>query len=368
MNRWFVMSVLCVLSGCQCGELVDPGSLEVSPSSLDFGRQQAASSATLDIIVTNTSSSPVVFSEVSIRNQARPAFRIVDSKPTELSARATLRIAVAYEPASAGSDTGVLAISTSDAQARTVQVALFGTAVDECMARTCTELGRRCGSQPECGTTIDCGTCAGGSNCEQGQCVRVDAGVVEGMDGGPDAGGSVVGFPDGGSVPIPDGGLRVFATSGVYPGTISSGGSQGADGQCSITALFAGLHGQFIAVLSSDGPSLRDRIAPGGPWYRMDGELVFRDRSEVLGGAPRVPILLDEHGRLISRPFRAWTGIAAPFVSSANCANWGSSDPMLKGRVGHIQSTSGAEWLDECSGCAQSCDTLLHLYCLEQAP
>ncbi len=47
-----------------------------------------------------------------------------------------------------------------------------GGCVVSCVPKTCTELGKECGSHSDgCGGTLSCGTCVGGKECSGGQCV-----------------------------------------------------------------------------------------------------------------------------------------------------------------------------------------------------
>ena len=97
------------------------------------------------------------------------------------------------------------------------------------------------------------------------------------------------------------GSKRVFVTSKGFAADFTqqtgiSDGLAAADALCTQTAQGSGLGGAWVAWLSSSTADAIDRIPGDGPWYRLDGTLVFADRSELATG-PRVPLKIDDQVR-----------------------------------------------------------------------
>lgn len=198
------------------------------------------------------------------------------------------------------------------------------------------------------------------------------AGVAGSLDAGVDAGtpdaGSDGGF-DAGVDAGTDAGVRkrIFVTNSTFNGNL--GGLDGGDQRCNLSAQLAGLGGKWIAWLSvgADGlsPAVNaiDRVADVGPWYRIDGFLVFQNRAEM-AGAPRAPINCDEKGGMfISGPSNVWTGTRVGGVASLDdCARWTASTAATDGVSGSRFATN----LNWSEASVTFCSSTYPLYCIEQ--
>ena len=130
----------------------------------------------------------------------------------------------------------------------------------------------------------------------------------------------------------PDGALRVFVTRTKYTGDL--GGLAGADSLCTAAAASASLGGEWVAWLSDEFTDAIDRVSGEGPWYRMDGEIVFNNAAH-LATTPLNPILLDEFGTsqtcgVVPFGSSVWTGTgnggrAKDVAFFAHCDDWNTS-------------------------------------------
>jgi hypothetical protein len=169
---------------------------------------------------------------------------------------------------------------------------------------------------------------------------------------------------------------HVFVTSMSFTGNL--GGLHGADGSCSSVAGTGGLGGTWKAWLSDSTNNAIDRITNDlGPWYRLDGMLVFANK-EQMKSTPSVPIDVDEN-HLVTHVEGVWTGtvlggtsasVAAPTDGgpfSANCEQWLTSGMNLlpPGPFGHSGSVDlkDKSWTDQAQ---VSCATLQRIYCIQQ--
>jgi hypothetical protein len=180
--------------------------------------------------------------------------------------------------------------------------------------------------------------------------------------GGPDAGASAK--------------LRVFVTSQRYPADLRSAGGldtgrESANALCQLAADAAELGGTFRAWISVSNVDAIDQVEGDGPWYRMDGVMLFPNHAS-LGTVPDEPILLDENGEMPDPFFEAWTGTAiggrlatGPGLDSATCLDWTSTidSESIKGLVGDIDG-DGAAWTNLADGYCSPFER--RLYCFEQ--
>src|SRR5687768_15633144 len=100
-----------------------------------------------------------------------------------------------------------------------------------------------------------------------------------GSDGVLDANGG--GGGDGAASDTPVAGKRVFVSSLRYPANLKAAGGQATgiasgDALCQQLADAASLGGVYRAWLSDSTEDAIDHVQGTGPWYRMDGKLVFR--------------------------------------------------------------------------------------------
>ncbi len=101
----------------------------------------------------------------------------------------------------------------------------------------------------------------------------------------------------------PAGAKRVFVTKGTFTADLKSAGSAatglaGADKLCSNAASAAGLGGSWKAWLSDSTTDAISRIADVGPWYRIDGSSVFKNK-DAFSSNPSVAINRTESGELL---------------------------------------------------------------------
>jgi hypothetical protein len=167
-----------------------------------------------------------------------------------------------------------------------------------------------------------------------------------------------------------DGGVkrkRVFVTSELYDGNLKAAGNStttglaGADKLCQGRATAAGLGGNWIAWLSDSNTNAFDRIADVGPWYLLNGTLVFANKA-ALKGNPLTRINVDET-RAVNNILFPWTGTNADGTkTTANCNNWTVNNASVAGEVGSTNSTTSA-WT---AAAAPACFIFYNLYCFEQ--
>jgi len=231
----------------------------------------------------------------------------------------------------------------------------------------------------------------GGDECGPGTEWDGDRCVIAGVDGAPGDPDARPGSPDArvdarphaDAVPHPDAasGPRVFVTSLRYPANLrdAGGGATGresADLICQTLADAAAIGGTFRAWLSTTDEDAIDHIQGNGPWYRMDGALVFPNRAS-LATTPMAAISVDEHLGHPDPFYESWTGTAlgghlAPLGNrlSVTCWDWTSTvdSTQVGGMLGLFgtvnQDGTGPDWtqyaVGYCSPFAR------HLYCFEQ--
>jgi hypothetical protein len=157
---------------------------------------------------------------------------------------------------------------------------------------------------------------------------------------------------------------RIFVTSTTFTGS-SIGGVTGANAKCQEVAKSANLGGTFIAWLSVTNDSVYARLQNVGPWYLIDGTLVFANKGVITSLGPYVPIDRDETGTKLPGPQNyVWSGTLASGQAAngnLNC-NGFSVGPAADGLVGDV-SKQTADWTAFGSS---PCNSALHLYCIEQ--
>jgi len=189
--------------------------------------------------------------------------------------------------------------------------------------------------------------------------------------------------PPGDAPGIPPGGKRVFVTSLRYSADLRSAGGQAtglasADAICQTLADASSLGGTFRAWISTTQVDAIDRVTGPGPWYRMDGAVVFANRA-ALGTTPLAAISIDEKGGHPDPYYESWTGTAlgghrAPLGArqSVTCYDWTSTiDSTSVGGVlgvygegpGELDGT-GTQWTEYATGYCSPFHR--HLYCFEQ--
>ena len=159
---------------------------------------------------------------------------------------------------------------------------------------------------------------------------------------------------------------RVFVTLGGWNGNFKgSGTSSGlavADKRCQDAANSQSLGGKWVAWLSDSTTNAIDRIADVGPWYRLDGRMVFANKAGLTGN-PMVVINMHEDGTTNNILF-PWTGTNANGTKATNnCNNWTDGSAGMTGECGSTNSTTGA-WTAGSGACV--CFIQYNLYCFEQ--
>jgi hypothetical protein len=159
---------------------------------------------------------------------------------------------------------------------------------------------------------------------------------------------------------------RVFVTSGTWLGDLKThgGGTDGLDGGnklCQAAATTAGLGGTWVAWLSDSTHNAVDRVTDVGPWYRMDGMMVFANKAG-LTGHPMVAINRTENNTvaagLAAIPFTGTSDGGAK--NAATCTDWTSDTGT--GECGQATATN-KNWTEFM---ALSCGVAYSLYCFEQ--
>jgi hypothetical protein len=153
---------------------------------------------------------------------------------------------------------------------------------------------------------------------------------------------------------------------------VLDGGIGQADGDCAAEASAAGLSGNFLALLSTDGGSAWSRFgASGGAWVRLDGAALKPTAAALLavdGGGLDVALNLDRAGvyQVSGNNGAVWSGSVTPAEASTgtnNCANWTSTTLFASG-TGVPAALNGTWW--DFAALGSSCGTPHHLYCLQQ--
>lgn len=166
----------------------------------------------------------------------------------------------------------------------------------------------------------------------------------------------------------PPGAKRVFITSKAYSGNLmlNGGGADGLDGGdklCQLAADAKALGGNWHAWLSTTSVNAIDRIADVGPWYRLDGAIVFQNKASIVTSNPLVPINLDEGGTATMTS--AWTGTKSTgMADSFRCAEWTSEGMNFEGIIGIPEAGSFLKFWTSSS--SNPCKLKNSLYCFEQ--
>jgi hypothetical protein len=189
--------------------------------------------------------------------------------------------------------------------------------------------------------------------------------------------------PDAMITPPPPGAKRVFVTSLRYPADLQSAGGkasgrESADSICQTLADASSLGGTFVAWLSTGDMDAIDHITGAGPWYRMDGVMVFANRAK-LGTTPTVAINVDETLGMPDPYYESWTGTSlgghhTPPGNriSTTCNDWTTTtiSDYVEGTLGIFGNGfgqdvgRGTDWTQFTMGYCGPFDR--HLYCFEQ--
>lgn len=160
---------------------------------------------------------------------------------------------------------------------------------------------------------------------------------------------------------------RVFVTSTAFNGIM--GGAAGVDARCVAAADRVGLGGDWIAWISADGNNAIDRITHDGPYVRLDGARVVRDKSQLASGVLTSPIRLTEKGEAVTENLLVWTGTFVDGTFSTDCNNWSTSNVLTYGAMGTLSRVD--HWWTDNGGPGGGfrnwgCQTSARLYCFER--
>ena len=161
---------------------------------------------------------------------------------------------------------------------------------------------------------------------------------------------------------------KVFVSSTVQNGNM--GGVAAADTICQNLASTAGLSGSFKAWIT-DGTTTNevvDRFTTSTLPYRMvDGTKVADNWTDLIDGALKTGIVLNENGTYVSsgRIYSNTTIAGLRHTTTDHCVNWTSSsitDDSTSGYVGQ----AGNKWANSGTTDVIDCGTNARLICVEQ--
>ena len=159
---------------------------------------------------------------------------------------------------------------------------------------------------------------------------------------------------------------RVFVTSTAFNGIM--GGVAGVDARCIAAADREGLGGDWVAWISADGKNAIDRITHDGPYVRLDGARVVRDKSQLVSGVLTSPIDRTEKGETVTENPLVWTGTFVNGTFSTDCNNWSTSNALSFGAIGTLNRVDRL-WTDNGGPGGGfrnwGCQTSARLYCFE---
>lgn len=154
---------------------------------------------------------------------------------------------------------------------------------------------------------------------------------------------------------------RFFVSSQSFSGNLA--GLAGADIKCQLAADAAGLGGVWKAWLSTLSDAASTRLSLSYPLVTVNGIAIFETENERLIGLPRTALNVDENGHVVGN-VNVWTNTDTVGASrSADCNSWTTAVSGMNGGVGLSADLSVNRWTD--AGNA-ACNTLAHLYCVEQ--
>jgi hypothetical protein len=200
-------------------------------------------------------------------------------------------------------------------------------------------------------------------------------GCVSNLDLGNHAISDAGAQPDGaGPVDAGHEGKLFFVTDGRYIGDLrteggSATGALGGDAVCNTEAATAKLGGVYKAWLSTSTENAKDRIAPVGPWRRVDGVVIFPGKA-VVSAPLHYPQISASGDTLFNSTFpEVWTGTSIDGVYvpiHAACADWQSGAAADKGSYGIVVSDN-SDWTNYgFGGDTLPCSIRARLYCFEQ--
>jgi hypothetical protein len=141
------------------------------------------------------------------------------------------------------------------------------------------------------------------------------------------------------------------------------GGFAGGDNRCRDGMTISGLGlSSWKAWLSDPTTDAIDRIVTDGPWYDLDGRLIFANKAAMTAASgPANPFTLDQFGT--SNGGRVWTGTNADGTHAGqSCGGWLGVGAGLQGNLGSQDSQWTSFTSDDCTGISNPAG----IYCFEQ--
>jgi hypothetical protein len=217
---------------------------------------------------------------------------------------------------------------------------------------------------------VDCGLSVDGHDEAAGDSDAADDSAqganAPGVDGvAPPAGGDAAADADTTPRGVPDGGRRVFVSTGMLtPGTNGFPAAQ----LCSAEATDAGLPGTYVPWISTASVDAIDQLLEWR-WYLVDGTPVADSRAELTGDAGlRAPISQTATGvdlSASSQPF-VWTGTQTNgrrvTTYGATCLDWAYYDGQ--GTTGRLD-RSDANWTMLPQAQWKTCTVPGRVYCFQ---
>lgn len=157
---------------------------------------------------------------------------------------------------------------------------------------------------------------------------------------------------------------RIFMTSGTFSGALS--GAAGADTLCSIDANYPG-SGTFKAMIAQGGTRKASASANAGDsqagWVlKPNYQYVTTGGSSLFTSGANSLFVFGTLSSILGSG-NVWTGLNADWTNSAqHCSNWTSSSNGSSGNMGDASAVNS----NLNSFGTDTCDTLKHLYCVEQ--
>ncbi|MDH4161178.1 MAG: Ig-like domain-containing protein [Nitrospirota bacterium] len=167
-------------------------------------------------------------------------------------------------------------------------------------------------------------------------------------------------------------GRKAFITSTKGTGNLGSwadsGGNTGVaagDAICQARASAAGLANaaKFKAWLSDGTAAMDSRLTGNGPWLRLDGMVMAKDKTELMSGSLPTSINVTETGVYVGDANSlAWTGTKSDGTAHADtCNGWTDATNGMSGLAG-MPYAANLWWT---FFTLPTCDTQASLYCLE---
>lgn len=173
----------------------------------------------------------------------------------------------------------------------------------------------------------------------------------------------------GAALPVPAAtGKKVFLTSTTGTGDLGSwaeaGGNVGlaaADAICNVRAASAGFTGSFKAWISDSTTDAKDRLTSDGPWVKLDGVMIAKNKADLIDGTIFTGINMTEN-YVYTAYQRAWTSTDESGIKVTDTCNDWTDGTSGSAAMQGVASQTGDLWSNWNS---YSCNGNYHLYCFE---